>query len=70
MTGGEGPPAPGLSHDGPGAGHIACVICMCPIRLDQYRTARCWTDPRGTTCAAHNSCLIRIGERDLGLPAT
>ena len=49
--------------------HIVCCICTQPIPLDQYRIARCWTDPNGQTCAAHARCLIRIGEQDLGLRA-
>lgn len=51
------------------SGHIICCICIDHIRLDEYRTARCWTDPNGITCAAHRHCLIRLGERDLELPA-
>lgn len=50
-------------------GHIPCVICLQTIRIEEYRTARCWTDPDGQTCAAHASCLIRVGEKDLGLRA-
>jgi hypothetical protein len=53
----------------PGPDHIICAICADPIRLDQYRQARCWTDPDGTTVAAHAPCLIRIGEEDLDLRA-
>lgn len=48
-------------------GHIVCCICLLPIPLDQYRTARCWTDPQGITCAAHVACLVWVGERDVGL---
>jgi hypothetical protein len=51
----------------PPAGHIPCCICLAPIPLDEYRTARCWADPAGITCAAHAACLIGVGERDLGL---
>lgn len=51
------------------SGHIPCVICLHHIRLEEYRSARCWTDPDGQTCAAHAECLVRIGERDLELPA-
>ncbi len=50
------------------SGHIPCVICLGLIPLDQYRTARCWTDPLGVTCAAHAACLTAVGERDLGFP--
>lgn len=46
------------------AGHIQCVICLDTIHLEDYRTARCWTDPTGITCAAHALCLIRVGETD------
>lgn len=51
--------------------HILCCICTQPITLDQYRTARCWTDPHSITCAAHAQCLSSIGEPelDLDLPA-
>ena len=48
-------------------GHIPCCICLAAISLDDYRTARCWTDPRGITCAAHAACLIRLGEQEIGL---
>lgn len=67
-AGGEGRPA--RDYDTPAeprAGHIPCVICTGPIGLDEYRTARCWTDPHGITCAAHAACLARVGEQDLGL---
>lgn len=50
------------------APHIPCVICLLPISLHEYRTARCWTDPHGVTCAAHAQCLLAIGEKDLSLP--
>lgn len=50
------------------AAYIPCVICLDIIRIEEYRTARCWTDPLGTTCAAHAACLIRVGEKDLNLP--
>lgn len=66
-AGGEGRPARNVSHAAFRAGHIQCCICIGTIRLDQYRTARCWVDPHGTTVAAHAACLIRVGERDLGL---
>lgn len=66
--GGEGTtPARGPSHDASRAGHITCAICTDPIELDQYRTARCWADPDGVTCAAHAHCLVRVGEKDLKL---
>ena len=52
------------------SGHIVCCICLDHIRIEEYRTARCWTDPNGITCAAHSACLIRVGEQDLDLPAT
>lgn len=52
----------------PRPGHIPCVICTDTISLDHYRQARCWTDPHGITCAAHSSCLLRLGEFDLDLP--
>jgi hypothetical protein len=68
LAGGEGDPAPDRSHDRSGAaGHIPCCICLDHIRLEEYRTARCWTDPDGTTVAAHAACLVRVGETDLGL---
>lgn len=60
-------PARDSSHGGPRAGHIPCVICLETIELDQYRTARCWTDPHGISCAAHALCLIRVGEQEIGL---
>lgn len=50
------------------SGHIPCVICLGLIRHEEYRTARCWTDPHGVTCAAHQACLTRLGETDLQLP--
>jgi hypothetical protein len=69
LPGGEGTPARGSDAPTAGswAGWIPCVICEHTISLDQHRTARCWTDPNGVTCAAHAACLIRVGERDLGL---
>lgn len=51
-----------------GDGHVPCTLCPDPIELDQYRTARCWTDPGGITVAAHAACLIWIGEHELSLP--
>jgi hypothetical protein len=59
-------PARGTAR-APALGHIQCAICAGLIGLDQYRQARCWTDPEGITVAAHATCLIRVGERDLGL---
>ncbi len=50
------------------AGHIPCAICLDHIRTEEYRTARCWTDPCGTTVAAHAACLTRLGETELQLP--
>lgn len=67
-TGGESHPAPDGTHEPSGAGWIPCAICTHPIGLEQYRTARCWTDPHGTTVAAHAGCLTWIGETDLDLP--
>jgi hypothetical protein len=40
------------------------VICVTFIRPAEYRSARVWTDPMGITCAAHDGCLVRVGERD------
>jgi hypothetical protein len=48
-------------------GHILCCICIRPIALDEYRTARCWTDPGGVSCAAHALCLVSLGEKEIGL---
>lgn len=62
-AGGEGRPVRGPAR----TGHILCCICTSPIYFEQYRSARCWTDPDGTTCAAHASCLVNVGEHDLGL---
>lgn len=68
-AGGEGRPGPGRTpRSVPGAGHIPCVICTDTIGQAEYRTARVWTDPAGITCAAHHSCLVRVGEADLDLP--
>lgn len=50
-----------------GEGWIPCVICLDLIPLDEYASARCWTDPLGTTCAAHHACLVRVGEFELKL---
>ena len=69
-VGGEGWPA--RDYDIPAesrAGWIPCAICTRAIPLDQYRTARCWTDPEGVTVAAHAACLVSIGEHELDLPA-
>jgi len=41
--------------------HILCVICSQPIFRQQHTAASCWTDPGGTTVAAHNACLVRVG---------
>lgn len=49
------------------SGHIICCICLHVIHLEEYRTARCWTDPAGETCAAHAGCLVRVGEKEIGL---
>lgn len=57
-----------FSPGGEGAGWIPCAICTALITLDQHRSARCWTDPLGVTVAAHHTCLVRLGERDLDLP--
>lgn len=51
----------------PSVGHIICCICLLPIPLDEYHSARCWTDPTGITCAAHARCLTNVGEPDLDL---
>jgi hypothetical protein len=67
FAGGEGKPARDAHHGPSRAGHIPCAICTGPITLDQYRSARCWTDPQGVTVAAHAICLVRVGETDLGL---
>ncbi len=48
-------------------GYIPCAVCTEPINRDEYRQARCWTDPDGITVAAHQECLIRLGETDLEL---
>lgn len=69
VMGGEGSPAPDAHHGPSGAGWIPCAICTHHIRLDQYRSARCWTDPFGVTVAAHHHCLVALGETDLDLPA-
>lgn len=49
-------------------GHIACEFCGHCIQPAEYHQACCWTDPGGTTVAAHNACLRRLGETDLDLP--
>lgn len=46
---------------------IPCTICSDFISSDQYRSARCWTDPGGITVAAHQECLARVGEYELRL---
>lgn len=48
-------------------GHIKCCICTGLISVSEYRTARCWVDPNGVTCAAHARCLISVGEKEIGL---
>ena len=53
-------------HDHPG--HIRCQFCGQLISPLDYHRASCWTDPGGTTVAAHNLCLRRLGETDLDLP--
>jgi hypothetical protein len=68
IAGGEGNPARDDHHGPSRAGHIPCTICTHTIAPDDYRTARCWTDPGGTTCAAHHACLVRVGETELHLP--
>ena len=50
--------------------HIVCAVCDQPIYITDYATAYCWTDPHSVTVAAHGACLIRLGERDLGLKDT
>ncbi len=66
-AGGEGRPAREGPHNSPRAGHIVCCICTSLIPLHEYRTARCWIDPEGETCAAHAACLIAVGEKEIGL---
>jgi hypothetical protein len=65
--GGNSPARDGSHEPSRAPGWIPCAICLDHIHLDEYRTARCWTDPDGTTVAAHAMCLVRVGERDLGL---
>jgi hypothetical protein len=66
--GGEGRPARDDRELPPSrAGHIPCCICTGPIPLDEYAMARCWTDPHGVTCAAHATCLVSLGEQEIGL---
>ncbi len=68
-AGGKGGPARvGTGKPTRAEGHIPCVICTGTIELDDYLSARCWTDPVGITCAAHAACLVRVGEYDLDLP--
>lgn len=65
----SGPVGEGQRTEAPSpTGHIVCCICLLPISLDEYRSARCWTDPEGVTVAAHAACLIWIGENELHLP--
>lgn len=64
-----GPVGEGRGTEAPSpTGHIVCCLCLFPIALEQYRTARCWTDPEGVTVAAHAGCLTWIGEHELSLP--
>lgn len=65
---GSGGPARDASHDPSRVGHIQCCFCTDTIAYDEYRQARCWTDPAGITVAAHVGCLTRLGEHDLRLP--
>lgn len=65
--GAGGPARDGTYEPSRAAGHVQCCICLGLIPLDQYRTARCWMDPEGKTCAAHAHCLRRVGEREIGL---
>lgn len=67
-TGGEGNPAREEPQHSSRAGWIPCAICSGLIGLDEYRTARCWTDPNSITVAAHQACLTRVGEQELNLP--
>lgn len=66
-AGGKGDPARDDHHGPSRAGHIPCAVCTEPISLDEYYTARCWVDPAGIPCAAHAPCLLRVGEREIGL---
>lgn len=66
-AGGVARPARGGPYDSSRAGHIPCCICTATIALDEYRTARCWTDPNGITVAAHALCLLAVGEKEIGL---
>lgn len=61
-------PARDGAHDFSRAGsHIVCCICLGLIPISDYRTARCWMDPDGETVAAHAACLVRVGEREIGI---
>lgn len=51
----------------PSPGHIECCICTSIIPANQYATARVWSDPHGVSCCAHAICLIRVGEKEIGL---
>lgn len=65
----EEPQGPGVPQP-PGPcrpGYIPCAVCTEPINYDEYRSARVWTDPDGLTVAAHQECLVRLGETDLEL---
>jgi hypothetical protein len=70
VAGGAGNPArdDAFTHGPSRAGWIECSICAGIIALDDHHTARCWTDPTGTTVAAHRDCLVRVGETELSLP--
>lgn len=57
----------GTEIPSPAGGHVPCVVCLHVIRIEEYRTARCWVDPDGISCAAHAPCLIRLGEPEVGL---
>jgi hypothetical protein len=44
---------------------ILCCVCSGPVF--DATDALCWMDPAGQTCIAHIECLVRLGEKDLGL---
>lgn len=68
-SGGRNPAGEGRGTETPSPAWIPCAICTDLIGLDQYQSARCWTDPHGITVAAHHHCLIALGETELDLPA-